>query len=40
MSRPKYTIFTKPSLWEKIADYALALGLGVAIAFGLVVYFS
>jgi hypothetical protein len=33
-------IFTKPSLWEKMADYALALGLGVAIAFGLVVYFS
>jgi len=40
MSRPKYTIFTKPSLWEKLADYALALGLGVAIAFGLFVYFS
>ena len=40
MSRPKYTIFTKPSLWEKMADYALALGLGCALAFGLVVYFS
>lgn len=40
MSRPKYTIFTKPSLWEKMADYALALGLGCLIAFGLVVYFS
>ena len=40
MSRPKYTIFTKPSLWEKLADYALAFGLGCAIAFGLFVYVS
>jgi hypothetical protein len=40
MSRPKYTIFTKPSLWEKMADYALALALGCAIALGLFVYFS
>ena len=40
MSRSKHTIFTKQSLWEKLADYAIAVALGCAIAFGLVVYFS
>lgn len=35
-----YTIFTKPGRWEILADYALAIGLGVSIAFGLFVYFS
>jgi hypothetical protein len=30
-----YIITTKPSIYEKLADYALAFGLGVAIAFGL-----
>ena len=31
---------TKPSLLERAADYALAIVLGIAIAFGLFVYFS
>ena len=31
---------TKPSRWETIADYALALVLGLSIAFGLYVYVS
>jgi hypothetical protein len=35
-----YIITTKPSIYEKLADYVLAFGLGVAIAFGLFVYFS
>jgi hypothetical protein len=31
---------TTPSLWERLADYALVLVLGVAFALGLFVYFS
>ena len=31
---------TKPARWETIADYALVLVLGVALAYGLFVYFS
>lgn len=31
---------TKPSLLERVADYALAIVLGVSIAFGLFIYFS
>jgi hypothetical protein len=36
----QFIITTKPSVYEKIADYVLAFLLGVAIAFGLLVYFS
>jgi hypothetical protein len=35
-----YTITTKPSIYEKIADWLLVLALGVALAFGLLVYLS
>ena len=35
---PKFP--TKPSRLETIADYALVVALGVAIAFGLFVYVS
>lgn len=31
---------TKPARWETLADYALALVLGLSIAFGLYVYVS
>ena len=31
---------TKPARWETIADYALVIVLGVALAFGLFVYIS
>lgn len=31
---------TSPSLLERVADYALAIALGVALAFGLFVYVS
>lgn len=31
---------TKPARWETIADYALVIVLGIAIAFGLFVYVS
>jgi hypothetical protein len=36
----KYIITTKPSIYEKMADWLLAVALGVFIAFGLFVYFS
>jgi hypothetical protein len=36
----QFIITTKPSIYERLADYVLAFGLGVAIAFGLFVYFS
>lgn len=39
MPKP-HSIPTKPSRLETIADYALAIVLGVAIAFGLFVYVS
>lgn len=39
MPKP-HSIPTKPSRLEIIADYALAIVLGVAIAFGLFVYVS
>ena len=31
---------TKPALWEIFADYVLVIVLGVALAYGLFVYFS
>ena len=31
---------TKPARWEAFADYALAIVLGLSIAFGLYVYVS
>jgi hypothetical protein len=36
----QFIITTKPSIYERLADYVLAFGLGFAIAFGLFVYFS
>jgi hypothetical protein len=35
-----YIITTKPSIYEKLFDWILVLALGVAIAFGLLVYLS
>jgi hypothetical protein len=34
----KYTITTKPSIYERLADWLLAIALGVFIAFGLFVF--
>ena len=31
---------TKPPLWERFADYALVLALGLGITFGLYIYVS
>ena len=39
MSKPN-SIPTKPTRLETIADYALVIVLGVALAFGLFVYVS
>lgn len=39
MSKPN-SIPTKPARWETLADYALAIVLGLSIAFGLYVYVS
>ena len=39
MSKP-HSIPTKPTRWEALADYALAIVLGLSIAFGLFVYVS
>jgi|TARA_R110000796_G_scaffold32629_1_gene85286 hypothetical protein len=36
----QFIITTKPSIYEKLADWLLAIALGVFIAFGLFVYFS
>ena len=34
------TIFTKPSRWEILADYALGLALAVSLTMGLLCYFD
>lgn len=36
----RYIFTAKPSKWEKVADYALALILALSITMGLLAYFD
>jgi hypothetical protein len=40
MKHSKNTIFTKPSITDKILDYGLAIVIGFGIAVGLYIYIS